>query len=73
MNGVAATFESSDSWNINSSSQNDKRSRPHAYPAYLLKLECPHSLYDMNFEPSKTYVEFKVRIIVFDFEDTHAS
>ncbi|PQQ15315.1 DNA mismatch repair protein MLH3 isoform X1 [Prunus yedoensis var. nudiflora] len=48
-------------------SQNRKRSRPQSLPAYFLNLSCPRSFYDLTFEPSKTYVEFKdwVRVLTF--------
>ncbi|XP_072973174.1 DNA mismatch repair protein MLH3 isoform X2 [Typha angustifolia] len=36
-----------------------KRHKTLGYPAYLLNLRCPLSIYDLNFEPSKTAVEFK--------------
>ncbi|XP_030535941.1 DNA mismatch repair protein MLH3 isoform X2 [Rhodamnia argentea] len=39
--------------------QKSKRSRSCAGPAYILKLSCPRSLYDLSFEPSKTFVQFK--------------
>lgn len=31
-----------------------------AYPAFVLNLSCPLSEYDITFEATKTYVEFKV-------------
>ncbi|XP_022158273.1 DNA mismatch repair protein MLH3 isoform X5 [Momordica charantia] len=36
-----------------------KRSRPDANPAYILNLDCPGSFYDLIFESSKTFVQFK--------------
>ena len=60
LNQLATRFECLDSWAVNDGSQNRKRSRSQAYPAYILNLICPRSLYDLTFEPSKTYVEFKV-------------
>ncbi|KAM6540464.1 hypothetical protein CsatB_004911 [Cannabis sativa] len=39
--------------------QTRKRSRAQIYPAFILNIRCPRSFYDLNFEPSKTYVEFK--------------
>ncbi|KAL4027258.1 hypothetical protein IC575_015721 [Cucumis melo] len=36
-----------------------KRSRSEANPAYVLNLECPVSFYDLTFESSKTFVQFK--------------
>lgn len=59
LNQLATRFECLDSWAVNDGSQNRKRSRSQAYPAYILNLCCPQSLYDLTFEPSKTYVEFK--------------
>ncbi|XP_075655898.1 DNA mismatch repair protein MLH3 [Castanea sativa] len=59
LNQLATRFECLDSWAVNDGSQNRKRSRSQAYPAYILNLICPRSLYDLTFEPSKTYVEFK--------------
>ncbi|KAK7816296.1 dna mismatch repair protein mlh3 [Quercus suber] len=56
---LATRFECLDSWAVNDGSKNRKRSRSQAYPAYILNLICPRSLYDLTFEPSKTYVEFK--------------
>lgn len=37
-----------------------KRSRSQANPAYILNLDCPGSFYDVTFESSKTFVQFKV-------------
>ncbi|XP_059437767.1 DNA mismatch repair protein MLH3 isoform X3 [Corylus avellana] len=59
LNQLATSFECLDPWKVNNGSQNRKRSRSQAYPAYILNLSCPRSLYDLTFEPSKTYVEFK--------------
>ncbi|BBH08111.1 MUTL protein homolog 3 [Prunus dulcis] len=50
-------------------SQNRKRSRPQSLPAYFLNLSCPRSFYDLTFEPSKTYVEFKDWVPVLTFID----
>ncbi|XP_022971390.1 DNA mismatch repair protein MLH3 isoform X1 [Cucurbita maxima] len=36
-----------------------KRSRFQANPAYILNLDCPGSFYDLTFESSKTFVQFK--------------
>ncbi|KAF5453802.1 hypothetical protein F2P56_023521 [Juglans regia] len=57
LNQLAIQFDCLDPWKINS--QNQKRSRSQAYPAYILNLSCPRSLYDLTFEPSKAKVEFK--------------
>ncbi|XP_038722366.1 DNA mismatch repair protein MLH3 isoform X4 [Tripterygium wilfordii] len=48
-----------DQWKANRGSLKGKRSTAQALPAYMLNLLCPHSLYDLTFEPSKTFVEFK--------------
>lgn len=40
--------------------QGSKRSK--RLPSYILNLDCPCSEYDITFEPTKSYVEFKVRI-----------
>ncbi|KAF3440880.1 hypothetical protein FNV43_RR19166 [Rhamnella rubrinervis] len=48
-------------------SQNKKRKRPQSYPAFILNLCCPQSLYDLTFEPSKTYVTFKDWVPVLTF------
>ncbi|XP_031382191.1 DNA mismatch repair protein MLH3 isoform X2 [Punica granatum] len=58
VNQLAAKFEFSNSWDT-FGLPNGKRNRPRACPAYLLRLSCPRSLYDLSFEPSKTCVEFK--------------
>ncbi|KAK2657642.1 hypothetical protein Ddye_010694 [Dipteronia dyeriana] len=67
MNQLAAGFECLDSWKVNSGSRKGKRNRSQAYPAYILNLSCPQSLYDLTFEPSKTYVVFKDWEPVFTF------
>ncbi|KAK4777600.1 hypothetical protein SAY87_017787 [Trapa incisa] len=59
VNQLAAKFDFSTSWKDHFGFQNGKRSRPHACPAYLLRLNCPRVMYDLTFEHSKTYVEFK--------------
>ncbi|GAV83033.1 MutL_C domain-containing protein/HATPase_c_3 domain-containing protein [Cephalotus follicularis] len=58
LNRLAARFECFDPWKLNMSKK-VKRSRSQAYPAYMVNLCCPRSLYDITFEPSKTYAEFK--------------
>lgn len=60
VNQLATRFECCDQGKPVSSSQNRKRSRPQTYPAFILNISCPRSFYDLTFEPSKTYVEFKV-------------
>ncbi|KAG6646331.1 hypothetical protein CIPAW_07G002300 [Carya illinoinensis] len=57
LNQLAIQFDCLDPWKINS--QKQKRSRSQPYPAYILNLSCPRSLYDLTFEPSKAKVEFK--------------
>lgn len=47
--------------------QKGKRSRSCAGPAYILKLSCPRSLYDLSFEPSKTSVQFKDWVAILAF------
>ncbi|XP_028795288.1 DNA mismatch repair protein MLH3 [Neltuma alba] len=42
---------------------NKKRSRSQAYPAYILNLLCPRSLYDLTFEPSKTSVQLRTTLL----------
>ncbi|XP_028795356.1 DNA mismatch repair protein MLH3 isoform X2 [Neltuma alba] len=56
---LAVKFEHLDSRNAGDKFLNKKRSRSQAYPAYILNLLCPRSLYDLTFEPSKTSVQFK--------------
>ncbi|RDX87164.1 DNA mismatch repair protein MLH3, partial [Mucuna pruriens] len=56
---LAIRFEHLNSWNTDNEFQNKKRTRSQPCPAYLLNLSCPRSLYDLVFEPSKTYVKFK--------------
>ncbi|KAJ4714043.1 DNA mismatch repair protein MLH3 [Melia azedarach] len=59
LNQLAASFYCLDSWKASNGSDKRKRSRFEACPTYILNLHCPHTLYDLNFEPSKTYVVFK--------------
>ncbi|XP_020216008.1 DNA mismatch repair protein MLH3 isoform X2 [Cajanus cajan] len=56
---LAISFEHMNSWNADNEFRNKKRTRSQPCPAYLLNLSCPRSLYDLAFEPSKTYVIFK--------------
>lgn len=61
LDSLAAKFEClMTSWRDESESQTAKRQRKQAYLAYMLNICCPHSTYDLTFEPSKTLVEFKV-------------
>ncbi|XP_040370286.1 DNA mismatch repair protein MLH3 isoform X7 [Rosa chinensis] len=59
LNQLASSFECWDPGTAAVGSRNRKRSRPQAFPVYVLNLSCPQSFYDLNFEPSKTYAEFK--------------
>ncbi|TKY70238.1 DNA mismatch repair protein MLH3 [Spatholobus suberectus] len=59
LNQLAIRFEHLNSWNTDNEFRNKKRTRSQPCPAYLLNLSCPRSLYDLAFEPSKTYVKFK--------------
>ncbi|XP_068468695.1 DNA mismatch repair protein MLH3 isoform X3 [Phaseolus vulgaris] len=59
LNQLAIRFEHLKSWNTDNEFRNKKRSRCQTGPAYLLNLTCPRSMYDLAFEPSKTYVKFK--------------
>ena len=63
LNQLASTFEIWDPCKAIDGSQNRKRSRPQAFAAYVLNLSCPRIFYDLTFEPSKTYVEFKVTFL----------
>ncbi|KAF2291688.1 hypothetical protein GH714_028137 [Hevea brasiliensis] len=64
---LATRFECLDPWKANSMHQKGKRYKTQAYPAYILNLSCPLALYDLTFEPSKTYVEFKDWIPILNF------
>ncbi|XP_054825799.1 DNA mismatch repair protein MLH3 [Prosopis cineraria] len=64
---LAVRFEHQDSQNAGDKFQNKKRSRSQAYPAYILNLLCPRSLYDLTFEPSKTSVQFRDWTSVLNF------
>lgn len=46
----------------NDGPRHGKRSRGSSGVAFLLNLSCPCSHYDLTFEPSKTYAEFKVNL-----------
>ncbi|XP_057993502.1 DNA mismatch repair protein MLH3 isoform X2 [Hevea brasiliensis] len=67
LNHLATRFECLDPWKANSMHQKGKRYKTQAYPAYILNLSCPLALYDLTFEPSKTYVEFKDWIPILNF------
>ncbi|XP_065856516.1 DNA mismatch repair protein MLH3 isoform X2 [Euphorbia lathyris] len=67
LNQLATGFGRLDPWEVNSISQKGTRSKPQACPAYVLNISCPRSLYDLTFEPSKTYVEFKDWIPILNF------
>ncbi|KAK7252629.1 hypothetical protein RIF29_36714 [Crotalaria pallida] len=64
---LAIRFGDLNSWDTNDEFQNKKRSRSQPCPAYILNLSCPRSLYDLTFEPSKTYVQFKDWAPILDF------
>ncbi|KAL1354262.1 DNA mismatch repair protein MLH3-like isoform X1 [Arachis hypogaea] len=56
---LANRFEHLNSWNTNNEFENKKKSRSQPCPAYILNISCPRSFYDLTFEPSKTWVQFK--------------
>ncbi|XP_057448914.1 DNA mismatch repair protein MLH3 isoform X2 [Lotus japonicus] len=64
---LAIKFENLKSLNTDNEFQNKKRSRSQPCPAYILNLRCPRSLYDLTFEPSKTYVKFKDWVPILNF------
>ncbi|KAG4153610.1 hypothetical protein ERO13_D03G001700v2 [Gossypium hirsutum] len=60
LNNMATSFESlHPEKKANNWTKNGKRSRSQVVPSYIIKISCPPSFYDLTFEPSKTYVEFK--------------
>ncbi|KAM1933300.1 hypothetical protein ACFX15_017625 [Malus domestica] len=59
LNQLANSFEFWDPGKAIDGSKNRKQSRPKAFTAYVLNLSCPRTFYDLTFESSKTYVEFK--------------
>ncbi|TQE06146.1 hypothetical protein C1H46_008211 [Malus baccata] len=59
LNQLASSFEFWDPGKAIDGSKNRKQSRPKAFTAYVLNLSCPRTFYDLTFESSKTYVEFK--------------
>lgn len=59
LNQLAAGYEDGE---FDQLSRNEKRSRLQTYPTFVLNLSCPRSLYDITFEPSKNFVEFRVTI-----------
>ncbi|KAJ0967778.1 hypothetical protein J5N97_024695 [Dioscorea zingiberensis] len=63
LNSLAASLQSF----TENKSHNGKRPRTQTYPAYILNISCPISLYDLTFEPSKTILEFKDWAIVLAF------
>ncbi|CAI0421758.1 unnamed protein product [Linum tenue] len=58
LNHLVMTFESLEQQS-DYVSQKGKRSRSQASLAYIVNLSCPSDLYDLTFETSETYVEFK--------------
>ncbi|KAL5538811.1 hypothetical protein UlMin_045599 [Ulmus minor] len=69
VNQLATRFESCNLEKVVDGSQSRKRSRPQAYPAFILNISCPRSFYDLTFEPSKTYVVFKDWVPVLELID----
>ncbi|XP_062102778.1 DNA mismatch repair protein MLH3 isoform X2 [Humulus lupulus] len=59
VNQLAARFQCSNQGKTVNNFQTRKRSRAQIYPAFILNIRCPRSFYDLTFEPSKTFVEFK--------------
>ncbi|KAJ4837932.1 hypothetical protein Tsubulata_022525 [Turnera subulata] len=59
LNHLATTYKYTDPSKGCSESQKGKKIRPQNCLAYFANISCPSSLYDLTFEPSKTYVEFK--------------
>ncbi|KAG8497672.1 hypothetical protein CXB51_008920 [Gossypium anomalum] len=59
LNNLATSFESLHPEKANNWTKNGKRSRSQVVPSYIINISCPPSFYDLTFEPSKTYVEFK--------------
>ncbi|KAH7689880.1 DNA mismatch repair protein Mlh3 protein [Dioscorea alata] len=55
LNSLASSLQSSTEIKFHSR----KRPRTQTYPAYILNICCPISMYDLTFEPSKTILEFK--------------
>lgn len=60
LNNLATSFESLHPEKANNWTKNGKRSKSQVVPSYIINISCPPSFYDLTFEPSKTYVEFKV-------------
>lgn len=60
LNNLATSFKSLDPEKANNWTKRGKRSRSLVFPSYIMNIICPSSFYDLTFEPSKTYVEFKV-------------
>ncbi|KAF8011198.1 hypothetical protein BT93_J1726 [Corymbia citriodora subsp. variegata] len=67
VNQLAKEFEYVNARRSNNGLQKGKRSRSCAVPAYILKLSCPRTLYDLSFEPSKTSVQFKDWVAILAF------
>ncbi|KAK8996225.1 hypothetical protein V6N11_076468 [Hibiscus sabdariffa] len=51
----------------NNWTKNGKRSRSQVVPSFIMNISCPPSFYDLTFEPSKAYVEFKDWKPIFSF------
>ncbi|KAG0465893.1 hypothetical protein HPP92_020057 [Vanilla planifolia] len=68
INRLATTFQSTMmKWMDNSKSNCRKKRKSHGFPAFLLNLCCPMSVYDLSFEPSKMIIEFKDWSIILSF------
>ena len=65
LNQLVNSFQFWDPGKAIDGSKNGKRSRPKAFTAYVLNLSCPQTFYDLTFESSKTYVEFKVTFLFY--------
>ncbi|XVF18152.1 hypothetical protein REPUB_Repub10bG0187600 [Reevesia pubescens] len=59
LNNLATSFEPLDPEKAKNWTKKGKRSRSQVFPSYIMNISCPPSFYDLTFEPSKTYVEFK--------------
>ncbi|KAK8607390.1 hypothetical protein V6N13_053128 [Hibiscus sabdariffa] len=59
LNNLATSFESLYPEKTNNWTKNGKRSRSQVVPSFIMNISCPPSFYDLTFEPSKAYVEFK--------------
>ncbi|KAK8653150.1 hypothetical protein V6N13_127163 [Hibiscus sabdariffa] len=67
LNNLATSFESLYPEKTNNWTKNGKRSRSQVVPSFIMNISCPPSFYDLTFEPSKAYVEFKDWKPIFTF------